>query len=180
MIAKLEEFLGINADGTLQPDLTPRTGSYEDGDESLMEPEGAPYEPFKDLCKRRFMWYYHSYLASIETERQKVGEGQQFVRMPFEHSGNAMEGKFLYKELEKRLRFVRERLDVETAEWAKEGLAAVKQESGVAANLQRQFEQTVEHYKKETSVTIDVELVDGNPFLWRVVGYSGIPFHRPC
>ncbi|TGZ77386.1 UBC-like protein [Ascodesmis nigricans] len=150
VISKLEDFLGINPDGTLQPEVAPRTGSYENGDESLMEPEGAPFEPFKDLCKRRFMW------------------------MPFEHSGNAMEGRFMYQELKKRLEFVRERLNAETANWAKEGKVAVQNESGVAANLQRQFEQTVEHYKKETSVTVDVELVDENPFLWRVT-YFGRP-----
>jgi len=32
----------------------------------------------------------------------------------------------------------------------------------------------VEHYKKQDSVTIDIELVDDNPFLWRVA-YFGRP-----
>jgi len=80
-----------------------------------------------------------------------------------------MEGKFLYSELERRIKFVRERLDVETDSWVAEGRALVQRESGVAANLQRQYEQTVEYYKRSDSVTLDVELVDNNPFLWRVV-----------
>lgn len=155
----------------MQPDATLlRNGSYEEGDSSLMEPEGAPFEPFKDMCKRRFMWYYESYLAAVEAEQKKVIEGQPFVRMPFEHSGNAMEGKFLYKDLRRRLEQIRKQLDAESANWAEEGLQAVKQESGVAANLQRQYEQTVEFYKKEKSVNVEVELVDNNPFVWRVVG----------
>lgn len=172
VIAKLEDYLGMNPDGSMQPDAALiRNGSYEDGDSSLMEPEGAPFEPFKDMCKRRFMWYYDSYMASIEVEQKKVTEGQQFVRMPFEHSGNAMEGKFLYKDLKRRLEQIRKQLDTEAENWAEEGLQAVKQESGVAANLQRQYEQTVEFYKREKSVNVDVELVDGNPFVWRAVSY---------
>jgi ubiquitin-conjugating enzyme E2 Z len=137
-----------------------------------MELEGAiAFEPFKDLCKHRFLWYYDTYLSSIRTERQKVAENQSFTRMPFEHSGNAMEGKFLYSELGRRIRFIRERLDKETEGWVAEGKILAEKESGVAANLQRQYEQTVEHYKRSDSVTLDIELVDKNPFLWRVVGF---------
>lgn len=119
------------------------------------------------------MWYYDIYLASIKAERSNVAEGQAFVKMPFEHSGNAMEGKFLYCELERRIKRVHEVLNTETCNWAVEGLVMIQKESGVAANLQRQFEQTVEHYKKCSSVTVDVELVDKNPFLWRFVGSPG-------
>jgi len=103
-----------------------------------------------------------------------VAENQSFTRMPFEHSGNAMEGKFLYSELERRIRFIRERLDKETEGWVVEGKILAEKESGVAANLQRQYEQTVEHYKRSDSVTLDIELVDKNPFLWRVT-YFGRP-----
>ena len=142
----------------------------------MMDSEAsAVFEPFKDLCKRRFLWYYDTYLASVKVESGKVTEGAQFIKMPFEHAGNSMEGKFLYSELERRLKFVKERLDHETASWAAEGLILQGKESGVAANLQRQFEQTVEHYKKQDSVTIDIELVDNNPFLWRVVRLILLP-----
>lgn len=146
---------------------------YDDGDSNIMDSEApSTFEPFKDLCKRRFLWYYDAYVASIAVEREKVTEGQIFTRMPFEPSGNAMEGKFLYSELERRLNFIKERLEKETMDWAAEGLILKGKDSGVAANLQRQFEQTVEHYKKENSVTLDVELVDENPFVWRVVRIS--------
>jgi ubiquitin-conjugating enzyme E2 Z len=171
----LEDYLGINPDGSLVQILSPApSDDVNDAEHSVMEIEGSvTFEPFKDLCKRRFMWYYDSYLTSIAEERTKVTENQQFVRMPFEHSGNAMEGKFCYAELERRIKFVRERLDKETESWIAEGKVLVQKESGVAANLQRQYEQTVEHYKKSDSVTIDIELVDKNPFLWRVVSDLG-------
>ncbi|KAI5804930.1 ubiquitin-conjugating enzyme/RWD-like protein [Geopyxis carbonaria] len=173
IITRLEDYLGINSDGTLQP-AAPKLESYDDTDAALMELEAsASFEPFKDLCKRRFLWYYDIYLSSIATERQKVRENQTFTKMPFEHQGNAMEGKFLYSELDRRIRFVRQILDRETDEWASEGLVLVQNESGVAANLQRQFEQTVEHYKSG-AVNVDVELVNKNPFHWRVT-YFGRP-----
>ncbi|KAI5848998.1 ubiquitin-conjugating enzyme/RWD-like protein [Tricharina praecox] len=176
VIARLEEYLGINADGTLQPSpAPPDLESSEDGDTSLADLEGSIlFEPFKDLCKRRFLWYYDSYMTSITAERPKVTDGQVFVRMPFEHSGNTMEGRFYYTELERRIKLVRERLDKETENWAAEGAIMAQRESGVAANLQRQYEQTVEYYKKSDSVTLDIELVDKNPFLWRVT-YFGRP-----
>lgn len=171
VISRLEEHLGINPDGTIQHVPGPMEQDiYDDGDSNIMDSEApSTFEPFKDLCKRRFLWYYDAYVASIAVEREKVTEGQIFTRMPFEPSGNAMEGKFLYSELERRLNFIKERLEKETMDWAAEGLILKGKESGVAANLQRQFEQTVEHYKKENSVTLDVELVDENPFVWRVV-----------
>lgn len=96
-------------------------------------------------------------------------EGEAFMRMPFEHTGNVMEGKFLYSLLEKRLKNIRAILDDEPKQWAQEGKTAVSKEVGVAVNLQRQFEQTVEHYKKDGSVTVDLELYDGNPFVWHLV-----------
>ena len=173
IIGRLEEYLGIAADGSILPAATPAADSdlYDDQDPSMMDLDTAgSFEPFKDLCKRRFMWYYDSYLVSIEIEKKKVAEGQRFATMPFEHSGNTMEGKFLYSELSRRIEFVRKRLDAETKGWATEGLVMIQKESGVAANLQRQYEQTVEYYKKSDSVTLDIELVDKNPFVWRVVG----------
>lgn len=134
-----------------------------------MSSEDAAFEPFIDLIKRRFLWYYDTYLDTIAKEQKSVIEGEQFLKMPFEHAGNLMEGKFLYLVLEKRLRNIREVLDEEPNQWAEEGKAAAVKEMGVAVNLRRQFEQTLEHYRKEDSVTVDLELVDDNPFVWRLV-----------
>ena len=88
------------------------------------------------------------------------------MKMPFEHNGNIMEGKFLYSNLVKRLRNIRDILDEEPGQWAEEGKAAAAKDLGVAVNLRRQFEQTVEYYRKDP---IDLELVDENPFVWKLV-----------
>ena len=94
--------------------------------------------------------------------------------MPFECTGNGMDGKFNYTELERRLKFIRKALEAETTRWAEEGLISKKKETGVAANLQRQYEQAVEAYKRDSSVTLDIELMDKNPFIWTIT-YFGRP-----
>ncbi|KAF3909128.1 hypothetical protein ABW21_db0206714 [Orbilia brochopaga] len=175
IIQRLEEYLGLKPDGTLivrQP---------EEGEGSDNEPqyhdEGGVYffEPFKDLCKRRFLWYYDTYLASIEAERTKVTENQAFVRMPFETvNSNSMEGKFSYSELERRIKNIRRALDTEAEKWGPEGLLALEREEGVAANLQRQFEQTKVYFSKSDTVTLNIELQDKNPFIWQIT-YIGRP-----
>lgn len=175
MIQRLEEYLGLQADGT--HDLAPKWDEDEqdDVDPDIFPDETPPsFTPFKDLCKRRFLWYYDSYLLSIAGAEKEVTEGQPFAMMPFETGGNTMEGKFLYPELRQRLARIREMLVKETDRWAAEGLAAKKREAGIAANLQRQYEQIVESYSRDSSVTLDLEQVDKNPFVWQLT-YFGRP-----
>lgn len=161
IVQRLEEYLGLNADGTrVQVDV--------DADGEAVTADDDSFEPFIDLIKRRFLWYYDSYLHTIMKEQEFVSEGEVFVKMPFEHNGNIMEGKFLYSNLVKRLRNIRDILDGEPGQWAEEGKTAEAKDLGVAVNLRRQFEQTVEHYRKDPSVTIDLELVDENPFVWKL------------
>lgn len=136
--------------------------------------QSANFEPFRDLCKRRFLWYHDSYLLAIGKAAKEVTDGQQFTRMPFECPGNGMDGKFNYTELERRLKLIKTTMDEETARWAGEGLVSIKKDSGVAANLQRQYEQVVEAYKRDKTVTLDIELVDKNPFVWSIT-YFGRP-----
>jgi ubiquitin-conjugating enzyme E2 Z len=150
------------------------TDSSEDDIDVSVDESAITWEPFKDYCKRRFIWYYDSYLLAISKAKMDVKDGQNFTRMPFEGQGNDMPGKFNYTELERRIRLIKLHLDKETLHWADEGLAAKKKESGVWANLQRQYEQVVESYKKDSSVTLDIELVDKNPFVWSIT-YFGRP-----
>lgn len=173
VIHRLEEYLGINPDGTLQ-NTPPRAECYEQNYEDDVDDTLPAFEPFKDLCKRRFLWYYSSYLLSISENTKKVKEDQPFERMPFESQGNGMDGIFRYAELERRLKLIRKTLDQETEDWARQGLESKRVESGIAANLQRQFEQTIEAYKKDDSVTLDFELVEDNPFVWQLT-YFGRP-----
>ncbi len=170
----MEEYLGISSNGQVQPPVPVDCDEDENDIDALGDDSTIAFEPFKDLCKRRFIWYYDSYLLAISKAKEEVTDGQAFARMPFEGQGNDMAGRFNYTELERRLKLIRKTLDAETARWAEEGISATKKDTGVAANLQRQYEQVVEAYKKDSSVTLDIELVDKNPFVWAVT-YFGRP-----
>lgn len=177
VIQRLEEYLGITLTGEVLPPVAQsedERDNLDPLDRELLDESTVAFEPFKDLCKRRFIWYFDSYLLAISKAKKEVTDGQPFTRMPFECSGNVMDGRFNYTELERRLRLIRTTLDHETAQWAVEGLASKGKESSVANNLQRQYEQVVESYKRDKSVTLDIELADGNPFVW-VITYFGRP-----
>jgi len=80
-----------------------------------------------------------------------------------------MEGTFQYTSLKKRLEIIYQKLNEEMEAWATEGQVAIQKEMSIASNLQRQYEQIVEAYKHNDSVTLDLELVDKNPFVWQLV-----------
>ncbi|KAI2638176.1 ubiquitin-conjugating enzyme [Xylaria nigripes] len=170
VIQKLEDFLNLTF--TDAPSATPQRN------ESTVEtpdPEDAsiPWEPFKDLYKNRFLWYYDTYLETIEKEKKEVQDDKAFNRMPFEGSNNSMDGKFNYTELEQRLRRIKAVLDAETDKWAAEGVSTKNKDSTVAVNLARQFDQIKESFKRD-DIPHNVELEDGNPFVW-VLTYFGRP-----
>jgi ubiquitin-conjugating enzyme E2 Z len=154
------------------PPFEPPTPPEFDED---VEDSTPAFEPFKDLCKRRFLWYYHTYLNTIETAEKQHYSGEEFKLMPFEGGSNGMLGKFHYPELKRRLILIRQVLDQEVARWALEGMLMVKRETTVAANLHRQFEQLVELYRKNDMVNLNFELANPkNPFVWRLT-YFGRP-----
>ncbi|KAJ9303833.1 hypothetical protein DTO217A2_6643 [Paecilomyces variotii] len=171
VIQPLEDSLGIQPDGTVVAQADEWASEAAD-DDQLVKEERAPFEPFNDLRKRRFLWYYDSYMQAIDKAEEEVGVKERFTEMPFEGHGNSMEGHFDYPELKKRMQFIRQTIAAETQRWALEGLAAKEQEVGIAVNLQRQHEQIVEDLKK--NFTIDLSIVDGNPFLWELT-YFGKP-----
>ncbi|KAK6843274.1 ubiquitin-conjugating enzyme [Apiospora arundinis] len=173
VIQRMEEYLGISGN-TAQPTSIPNNEDYElDMADEDVDESSVPWEPFKDLVKHRFLWYYDSYLEAIEKAKKEVKDGQQFVRMPFEGSSNIMEGKFNYTELERRLRVIKAALETESERWASEGLHPKVKDGTVAVNLARQFEQIRESYKR-SEVPHSVELENGNPFVWNLT-YFGRP-----
>lgn len=177
VIQRLEQYLGIQQDGTIikpNPSWDPEAEAELDPEDLMEDDVPAIFEPFKDLCKRRFLWYYESYLNTIETEAKKHKDGTHFEKMPFEGSGNTMDGSYNYTELKRRLAFVKEVIGRETLKWTEEGMIAARQELGIAVNLQRQFEQVVEAYKQQSKFTVDLKLVNKNPFVWQLV-YFGRP-----
>lgn len=164
----------------LNPDGTKRVApefDTADVDPEAPPPE-PPFEPFRDLIKRRFLWYYNSYVATIEEQMTKVRPNQPFRNMPFEHSGNQMDGKYNYEELKKRLDNVKKALEAEAQEWIDGGFEADRRDEGIAVYLKRQLDQCTEHFKKE-NVALDIELVDKNPFNWRVVRRMAIVYMAP-
>ncbi|KAL7944816.1 ubiquitin-conjugating enzyme/RWD-like protein [Trichoderma barbatum] len=172
VIQRLEGYLGLQANGTSVPSEGLDSNDL-DLDEQLEEANN-PFEPFKDLCKRRFLWYYDSYMAAVAQGKSEAVDLQPFVRMPFESPGsNSMDGRFNYTELERRLKTIKEALDAETRRWVDEGLTSKAGESTVAVNLQHQFDQ-VSAYLKRGDMPHSVILEDGNPFVW-LITYFGRP-----
>ena len=171
VIQRLEHYLQIQGDGdeVITHVVHP---AREDMDND--EYDDRPFEPFKDLCKRRFLWYYDSYIHAISKEKHEVREGQVFARMPFEGPCNEMVGKFYYTELENRLNRVKKALDAETSHWAKQGMESVRTDTSVASNLRQQYGQCVEYFKRSKTINIELSLVENNPFVWMIT-YFGKP-----
>lgn len=165
----MEEYLGIQADGTLQPPPQVEPEDYDLIDSDTVE--DVPFEPFKDLCKRRFLWYYDSYLQSIQKAKAENKDGQAFTRMPFEGHNNSMEGKFNYSDLERRLQNIKTALETEVSGWAEEGLTPKAKDSTVAVMLGRQYEQVVEYFKRN-DIMHNLELENKNPFVWVLTYFS--------
>ncbi|CAF9936078.1 MAG: hypothetical protein HETSPECPRED_010003 [Heterodermia speciosa] len=175
IIERMEGYLGIHEDGTID-DFPPLETEMRLRDEFDEEPDDSQsaFEPFQDLCKRRFLWYYDSYIQAITQAEREVRENQAFTKMPFEGHTNGMEGKFNYPELRKRMTIIMGALRRETSHWANEGMVQVRKETSLAAYLERQVQHIAEQYKKNDSVTMDIDLEKQNPFVW-VLTYFGRP-----
>ena len=173
VIQRLEDFLGIHSDGSVD-DLPPLEAPFRTEYDEDLDQAQPLFEPFKDLCKRRFLWYYDSYLLSIENAQTKVKVNEAFKTMPFEGGGNNMPGKFNYPELKRRLTLILSVLTRETEYWANEGLMQVRKETSLAAGLVRQFERIAESYRRNDMVTMDIDLENKNPFVWQIT-YFGRP-----
>ncbi|EXJ77866.1 hypothetical protein A1O3_09025 [Capronia epimyces CBS 606.96] len=182
VIQKLEEALGIQPDGSvaLHKDST-KSGSGDEDEENEEENESRTlklkFEPFKDLFKRRFLWYYEHYMTTVLEYSPKHKDGSDFTKMPFEGGGNTMDGKFRYGDLGKRLVRIKEVLRDETNAWAAEGSALNERESSKAAFILRQSEQLGDYFKQKKCNNVSVELEDNNPFVW-LMTYYGQPMTR--
>ncbi|KAF2099866.1 UBC-like protein [Rhizodiscina lignyota] len=163
VIERLEDYLGISR--------RPKIAVYS-ADSDYSNAFDAPFEPFIDKCKRRFLWYYDSYALSMDNGLRMHKDGAHFEKMPFEGPSNSMDGTFMYSNLKSRVQTIHDKLNEETLAWAGEGQVAVQQEKSISVNLQRQFEQIVEVYKKTDALSLDLELVDKNPFLWQLILYG--------
>ncbi|PCG91431.1 Ubiquitin-conjugating enzyme, E2 [Penicillium occitanis (nom. inval.)] len=62
----------------------------------------------------------------------------------------------------------------ETMQWTDEGLMAKKDDLGIASNLSLQYQQILEDFNERKYFSLDLSLVDGNPFTWDAT-YFGRP-----
>lgn len=188
MIAKLEDALNIQPDGSVldKPDANIKgqpadTEANEealdeatDDDESSEEIETPRFEPYKDLYKRRFLWYFDHYMSTVIKYVPEHKAGSDFSKMPFEGGGNTMDGKFNYPALGKRLVRIEEVIRNETNQWAVEGMALKRRESNKASTIERQFEQVPDYLKRKECHNVSVEIENNNPYLWALT-YFGKP-----
>ncbi|OJJ46218.1 hypothetical protein ASPZODRAFT_133226 [Penicilliopsis zonata CBS 506.65] len=180
VIAPLEASLGIRPDGTVVPpdvDDEEEGGDRDADDDDSFSSEDEEFRPFFDVRKRRFLWYYESYVRSIDKAEPEVRAQQRFERMPFEGEGNTMDGHFDYPELRRRISLIRKTILDETHRWASQGKVALLREAGIAVNLQRQYEQIREDLKRRNHFTIDLNLSEANPFVWELT-YFGRPMTK--
>ncbi|KAK8141342.1 hypothetical protein G3M48_000235 [Beauveria asiatica] len=171
VIQRLEHYLGLQIDGTRIP---PPKATDSNGTEAEVDEATIPFEPFKDLCKRRFLWYFESYMAAIRLGQSETRDGAGFAQMPFERPGsNSMDGKFCYRDLERRLLNIKKALRDELTTWAEDGLMAQRNDSTVAVNLRHQFEQMLAYFRS-LDVPHSVSLESDNAFVW-ILTYFGRP-----
>lgn len=103
--------------------------------------------------------------------QSQTTEGDEFGMTQFESSGNQMKGTFKYKDLEQRLRKIRQKIDDETQSWITNGAKAFANHDRVALNLHFQFGQCKQHFSTNPNgITLDFEMEKDNPFVWTMVG----------
>jgi len=136
-----------------------------------MSETALEHEVFVDICKRRFIWYYSSYLKAIEQERKTHGDmirdNKPFQRAQFEGGGNMIQGSFNYTALEKRFKNLYQNIENETAAWEPQGKAAMKIGTVLTGTLVRNFKHITTDYRKQDR-PVDFEMIDHNPLVWRM------------
>ncbi|KAK3050015.1 hypothetical protein LTR09_008670 [Extremus antarcticus] len=159
-----------NGNGTSTPDTGPSVHEY-DAEATFAALDSGRWEPFNDVIKRRFLWYYDSYLKALTTHKSEQTDGKPFTRMRFEYPPNSMEGSFDYTALERRLKRINDHLEMERVCWESQGAAQVEQDTQLATQLAFQFRQ-FEHQWNKTSYPgsrMEISLPNPkNPFVWHL------------
>ena len=210
VIQKLEKIMGVAANGTVREEPVQEwySSSSESEDQHARRKRqkreeallAANFEPFEDLLKQRFLWYYESYITTCETHLKLNPDGTKFTRMPFEMHNNTMDGQFQYTALLTRLKRLKSLIDAETNSWAAQGLLSLSKESSIACKLAHQFSQLTHHHKTNNIYHVSMSLAEAeelsssddksplstttstttstspipNPFLWTLT-YLGKP-----
>ena len=153
---------------------TPSVYEY-DAEATYSALDTAKWDPFADLLKRRFLWYYDSYLNSIATHSEEQRDKTPFAKMEFEHGHNIMDGTFEYASLRTRFERVHQALEDERRSWVVEGTTQVAKGTQIATQLAFQFKQ-LQYQWNETqysSSRLQLSLPDPtNPFLWNLTFFG--------
>ncbi|KAK3687080.1 hypothetical protein LTR37_019194 [Vermiconidia calcicola] len=159
-----------DSNGTHPPDTEASAYEY-DAEATFAALDNGQWDPFTDLTKRRFLWYFDSYIKTVNHAKEEQQDGKAFARMPFEFPPNSMEGHYDYKGLERRLNRIAEALEDERKHWEVQGGAQVKDATQLATQLAFQFKQ-LEHKWNDSSYScskMEISLPDpNNPFVWRL------------
>lgn len=159
-----------SSSGSSTPATEPSIHEYDAEATYNLQHDQAQWDPFADLLKRRFLWYYSTYVATCKEGEKNHSPGDPFPRMEFEYPPNSMEGTYDYPDLLRRLERVKTALEAETDKWTSDGAKQVKQGSQLATQLAFQFKQ-LQHVWNSTSRShssrLELSLPDpANPFRW--------------
>lgn len=175
VIVPLEKAFDIK---TPQPSTRPDQGVYLGAGlyQSNSSVPEAPFHPFLDTYKRRFLWYLESYKVAIEQglNDKNARSRHSFPLMQFEGRDNIMGGYWDYEDMKKRLGVLELRIMEETQKWPVQGKDMDEKDHPLAASLRAQSQQITRQLSQRTEGMVVLELVDGNPFLWRLI-YHGRP-----
>lgn len=159
-----------NQDGSFTPSTDASVHEY-DAEATFNALELAQWDPFADLTKRRFLWYYDAYLRAIDKFRDEQRDGTAFTRMDFEYPPNSMEGQFSYKNLHCRIEAVRQKLEEEKSLWEQQGALQVVEGTQLATQLAFQFTQLRASWSEGQYSGSRIELSlpnKRNPFVWDI------------
>ena len=150
---------------------TPASVHEYDAEATYNALDQSQWDPFADLLKRRFLWYYDAYIRSIDTFGEAQPDGTAFKRMEFEYPPNSMEGHFGYKSLKTRMAAILARLDQEAQSWERLGAQQVMSATQLATQLAFQFKQLQSKWNdgSYSGSRMEISLPNSkNPFVWNM------------
>jgi ubiquitin-conjugating enzyme E2 Z len=155
-------------------DETPATepSVYEyDAEASVRSLTPLWWDPFADFVKRRFLWYYDSYVRTIDSASKQQKDGKAFIITRFEGKTNEMAGSYQYLNLRARLDRIRRALATECDDWKEAGEKQVKKSTQLATQLAFQFNQLTFKWNESpySGSKMEISLPEkDNPFIWHL------------
>lgn len=160
--------LGISEDPPPSEEVGSSGGSWHEG-------------VVDDYTKQRFLWYLEQYKQTIEEEARAIQNQKRhrehFPNARFEGLSNQMQGRWDYPDLRERLTKIENKLLEDSYAWPERGRELDAQDAGIAVSLRGQHCQITSQLHRVTESMCELELVNDNPFLWRLT-YFGRPMTK--